>query len=267
MKVLYLAGETAKLHGISKQTLIYYDRIDLFRPKHCDEETGYRYYSLEQFVDLDVILCLKKFGMPLEEIKTYLQQTAIHERIAMLEEHRVMVKRKIADLNKSENRLKKTIHNLKARNSIQPFSMGIRREPARPYVSRKVPPPHDDECLEIAIKSLFEDNKDRSDTGIDELLVFSTRKRDSNVPLFHSVGLDVEDKPYELLPETDLAYIYHKGTFEAVNSSYESLLQYIEEEGYRPSTDVIIEKILLDALAVCSQKEYLIEIQIRVKKR
>ena len=61
MKILYLAGEMAKLHGISKQTLIYYDKIELFRPESCDEETGYRYYSLEQFVDLDVIFFMIYF--------------------------------------------------------------------------------------------------------------------------------------------------------------------------------------------------------------
>lgn len=43
-----MAGEMAKMHDISKQTLIYYDTIGLFKPSEKDNETGYRYYRIEQ---------------------------------------------------------------------------------------------------------------------------------------------------------------------------------------------------------------------------
>ena len=37
-------SQMAKLHHISRQTLIYYDHIGLFRPQITDDK-GYRYYS------------------------------------------------------------------------------------------------------------------------------------------------------------------------------------------------------------------------------
>lgn len=267
MRILYLAGETAKLHGISKQTLLYYDRIGLFCPEHCDENSGYRYYSVAQFVDLDVILCLKNFGMPLEEIKSYLQQTKVEQRIGMLEEHRAVVDQKIAELNTSKKRLNKTIGNLKDRTTIVPFATGIEKEEARRFVRQEVASPYDEECFEIAIKTLLEQHKNRSDTGIDELLVFTTRAADTNSPLFHRVGLEVQEKPYELLPAAQRAYIYHQGVFETMGNSYKTLLEYIAAQGYCPSGNYVMEKILLDALAVSSQEEYLIKIQIPVVKK
>lgn len=36
-------SEMAKLHGITRQTLIHYDNIDLFKPAKVDTN-GYRYY-------------------------------------------------------------------------------------------------------------------------------------------------------------------------------------------------------------------------------
>lgn len=51
-----LIGEMAQIHGISAQTLRYYDRIDLFKPSYTNEESGYRYYGIEQFAHLESIL-------------------------------------------------------------------------------------------------------------------------------------------------------------------------------------------------------------------
>ena len=49
MKEYYSIGETAKLLGVSTQTLRYYDREGILRPETINEETGYRYYSYMQF--------------------------------------------------------------------------------------------------------------------------------------------------------------------------------------------------------------------------
>lgn len=40
-------SEMAKLHGITRQTLIHYDSIDLFKPAKVDTN-GYRYYCKHQ---------------------------------------------------------------------------------------------------------------------------------------------------------------------------------------------------------------------------
>ncbi len=64
----------SKLHKISIQTLRYYDQIDLFKPVHVDQESNYRYYSIDQFSQLDIIKYLKYLGMPLKEIKSKLDE-------------------------------------------------------------------------------------------------------------------------------------------------------------------------------------------------
>ena len=44
----FTIGEFAQLFGISKQTLFYYEKNNIFSPELI-ETNGYRYYSLEQY--------------------------------------------------------------------------------------------------------------------------------------------------------------------------------------------------------------------------
>ncbi len=60
-------GKMAELHGISRQTLIYYDKIGLFRPTRVDE-SGARYYDSAQMPFLREICFLKEQNVPLKEI-------------------------------------------------------------------------------------------------------------------------------------------------------------------------------------------------------
>lgn len=69
---LLTAGELAKLHGINKRTLHYYDEVGIFSPK-IRGENGYRYYSLEQTLEFENVLYLRELGMSIEEIRIYMQ--------------------------------------------------------------------------------------------------------------------------------------------------------------------------------------------------
>ena len=59
----------AQIHDISRQTLIYYDKIDLFKPEIIDDKNGYRYYSTLQIPQLREICFLRSIGMPLDDIR------------------------------------------------------------------------------------------------------------------------------------------------------------------------------------------------------
>ena len=69
-------GEFAKLFNLSKQTLFYYERNNVLKPSIV-EDNGYRYYSLEQYFIFDIIINLRKLGIPLKDISVYLQNRSI----------------------------------------------------------------------------------------------------------------------------------------------------------------------------------------------
>ena len=64
--------EFARLCGTSTQTLRYYDRIDLLKPRRVDSWTGYRYYEKEQAADFVKIKNLQLADFSIAEIKALL---------------------------------------------------------------------------------------------------------------------------------------------------------------------------------------------------
>jgi DNA-binding transcriptional MerR regulator/effector-binding domain-containing protein len=72
MKKYLTISELAKYAGVSRRTLIYYDQIHLFKPAKIGEN-GYRYYSIDQYFELDVILLLKNLDVSLDEIHAFLK--------------------------------------------------------------------------------------------------------------------------------------------------------------------------------------------------
>ena len=62
-------GEFSKICRVSTKTLRYYNEIGLVFPDEVNEESGYRYYSVEQLRKMLFINRLKSYCFSLEEIK------------------------------------------------------------------------------------------------------------------------------------------------------------------------------------------------------
>lgn len=106
MKKYYTIGEVSKIMGISTQTLRYYSSINLLTPAYTNPETGYRYYSDEQFHFIDRIRYLQKLGMSLDEIKNILIHNDIQSLIKNLEELENDCQKKINSLNDTLDTIK-----------------------------------------------------------------------------------------------------------------------------------------------------------------
>ena len=70
-------GDFSKKTGLSVKTLRYYDEISLFKPAINEPFTGYRYYTEDQLIDIELIKELKKLDLSLEQIKEYLKTNDI----------------------------------------------------------------------------------------------------------------------------------------------------------------------------------------------
>lgn len=93
----------AKLAGTTRQTLIFYDQKDIFKPMKT-KKNGYRYYSHKQLYQISFILGLRDLGLLVEEIKDYLSDLS-----------RDALNRKLIPL---KNKIELRIQNLK---QIYPF--------------------------------------------------------------------------------------------------------------------------------------------------
>lgn len=68
---LLTIGEASTLKGVSPKSLRYYERIGILEPAVVDPQTGYRYYGMNQMLDLDVIITCIELGIPLKTLVEY----------------------------------------------------------------------------------------------------------------------------------------------------------------------------------------------------
>ena len=87
-----LIGEAASLVGLSVDTLRYYDRAGLLGPLRRDG-TGRRVFDPGALGVLDVVLRLRRSGMPVEDVRRFAEllrdgDARRQGRLALLREHR-----------------------------------------------------------------------------------------------------------------------------------------------------------------------------------
>lgn len=103
MKELYSIGETAKLMGISVQTLRNYSNLKLLKPQYIDADTGYRYYSFQQFHYIDRIKYLRKLGLSLVEIEEILDGSKLDKMLSYLDLQKRRITEEIAKLQETRD--------------------------------------------------------------------------------------------------------------------------------------------------------------------
>ena len=68
---LLSARKFSQMTGVSRSTLVYYDKEGILKPAMRDKFTNYRYYDPQQVITLSFIRQCLFWGIPLSEIKSY----------------------------------------------------------------------------------------------------------------------------------------------------------------------------------------------------
>ena len=105
MKDMFSIGELAGYQNISKQTLIFYDKIGLFRPAYVDPNNNYRYYEAKQIDYLDTILIMKEMGFSLSEIQEHMKNYTIDTSLVTLRKQLTVIDQQITHLQLIRKRL------------------------------------------------------------------------------------------------------------------------------------------------------------------
>lgn len=120
MKKFYSIGETAKLAGMTIETLRHYDRIGLLKPAKVDRQSGYRLYTDEELIYLEVIGFYRKNNMSLTEIKHIFQQDFTHIT-TFLEQTENKIDEEINRLHKTKHQIS-NLHKQLKKNTIPIFA-------------------------------------------------------------------------------------------------------------------------------------------------
>jgi len=277
MSKYFSIGEMSKLHKISIQTLRYYDQIDLFKPVYVDKESNYRYYSIDQFSQLDIIKYLKYLGIPLKEIKSKLEKN--NEEILNLLSNKIdMVNDKIKELEL----IKKVLQTKK-----ETIERGLKVEEVekihRKYMQkRSILSMEYEEGLSIKdtieltrhqIANILEENISVFYGGVSGLVSMKKVIENKEV-IYENSFVTVEkdlfnseaQKHITEIPSGEFICMTYKGRYTENYKHFKRLIDYVEYKRI-PVEDYIYEIPIIDPLSTNNEKEFLTEIQVLVKRR
>lgn len=109
MKNLFSIGEVAEIKGVTIKALRYYHKMGILVPRHVDETTGYRYYSIDQFIHIDIIKCCRALGTRITELQEIFKECDTDELVEFL-------KLKRCEAEENINKMKEVIKNIDALN-------------------------------------------------------------------------------------------------------------------------------------------------------
>ena len=119
-------GELAKLAGVSVKALHVYEKKNVIKPVWIDENTGYRYYSPDQFRLVEALIGLQDMGFSLDEISKILSGKCSKEEISsMFDEKELLLQEKIYALEakiKELSSIKKNMNEGSEANRIKEMS-------------------------------------------------------------------------------------------------------------------------------------------------
>lgn len=103
--MLYTVGEMAKILGVQPSTLRYYDKEGLL-PFIARSEGGIRMFTEKDYEALQVIGCLKKTGLSIKEIKSFISMVqqgdaSLKDRYELFRGRREALLKQIEELQKT----------------------------------------------------------------------------------------------------------------------------------------------------------------------
>jgi MerR family transcriptional regulator, thiopeptide resistance regulator len=91
----------ATTSGLSRSTLLYYDRLGLLKPSERSR-AGYRLYTTGEALRLEQICMYRQIGIPLEEIKKLLEKPRKSASLEILRRRLHNLDLEIADLRRQQ---------------------------------------------------------------------------------------------------------------------------------------------------------------------
>ena len=265
---LYRIGVFAAMNHMTVKPLRFYEEQGLLMPALIHPETGYRYYTLSQMAVLHQITALKLAGFTLDEI-AHINAGADEE--AMLLKKKAELLGRIADLTRQIG--------------VVDGYLSKKKSGLSTPVLIKTIPETTVACMQVCLESydcLFERmpemgalmEKAGCECALPEYCFTRYLEpgfRDGDIPVEICEAVVEARKEtgglrFQTLPEIQAACIFHKGSYRSFAQSYETVLRYIEENGYEIAGE-IRESYIEGVWNRDDESQWLSEIQVPVRKK
>lgn len=216
-------GDFSRMTQLSVKTLRHYHDVELLEPHHVDPHTGYRYYTVDQVPNAQVVRRLRDLGMPLPDVRAVLS-TAPPDRPALIARHLERLEHQLAETRTA-------VESLRAFLEPPHVTSGIlqRSEPATSAAAITATVDRD-ELLSWWSEAMAELRAAVPTGAPGALFGFDVFAADrGEVTVFIPVEADVQQTGRvrrTLIPAAELAVIEHRGSHDDVDLQYSALGEY-----------------------------------------
>lgn len=262
----FTTGEFANYVGVKKDTLFYYDKINLFKPAG-KLPNGYRFYTYEQLKAFSTLHTLRKLGLSIEELKEYISSEDKYKLVEMAKQQTVTVEKEIEKLLQIQRFFQQillTEEEIKSINVEQVYIQQMEKKYINLSSSTSNEGMNTVEEWSDQYKRFGEQLSLQIPVPIGSLLTKDTliQERFERVDALFSYSIS-ETEHYR--PEGLYAIYYHKGPYSNIESSYRYVTNFIKSEGYS-IVGHAYEEYVYDLLRTTNEEEYLTKISIQVKR-
>lgn len=256
-------SEFAAIFGVSRQTLIYYDRIGLFSPARTDPATGYRYYGRQQFGVMSFIQMLAGLGVPLAAIRAQRAPIRPDRTEALLEKQERVLAGDIDRLRRKEGAVRLRLSQIRESRRAEEGVRLVRRSAPSPlFVSALLDCRRDD--IPERVLTDFYTAADRAGLPFGYTLSCLVRAETGRVQRL-AFRLAGEDGANGAFPAGDCLVLWARGPAGGGEEAYRRLREEARARGLRPAGDAF-EESLLDETTCADPEDFLWRIALPVEK-
>lgn len=243
-------GEFARLGQVSPRMLRHYDEIGMLKPERVDPANGYRLYTAHQLRRLHRILALRDLGFTLEQIRDVLEENPPVEQLrGMLRIRQAQIEQTLGEEQERLRRVEAHLRALEGSHHVdvqdivikqtQPIRIaqataeGLTHADIGPAFGRILPEvlAHLDSAgARPGISAAYYEDQGGAADEASIVLHAGFEIGDQDVP--DSDGVHVVN-----LPVVEVAAVVHRGSPDGIAASWESLVRWIEDSGYRLAGD------------------------------
>lgn len=266
----FTTGEFAKLVGVTKHTLFHYDDIGVFSPE-IKKDNDYRYYSVFQIEAFYVIYTLKELGMPLKEIKIYLDNKSPEGLIKLLKREESEIDLKIERLKQMKELISLKAQLTESIFNINTDKISIVEEAKELLLLTKNLPETDNRSMAVSIANHA---KYCSENGISfpsytgEMISLENILDENYYSYnYYFTKIFSHKSDANIFVKKTGSYLtaYHTKGYSTINEAYTRILSYAKENKLN-LTGYFFEDVILDELSVHGYDNFLIKISILVQQ-
>lgn len=266
----FKTAEFAALCGVKKDTLLHYDHIGLLKPQKVGGN-GYRYYTIRQLAEYDLIAALRRLGTPLAEIRDYFPRRSPETFLALLREKQQALEEEQRRLARMGAFLETTLHRGELAQRVQPGEVRIEQRP-RAYCA--VIPAPDFERFEESVYLLHIRNlltwarkNGTMSQAPGDIICRESLERGSFLEDYYycrvpegTTGWDIR-----IREEGTYAVLYHQGPYETEAEACRYLRDWVWDHGYEIDGDLYGDD-LVNYAATDDPDSYLMRLSLKIKE-